>query len=97
LILYEFSNLISEIKRRNVHRVTTVYAVTGWLIIQVVATIKKPLNLPDKFDTITIILVAVGLPIAVIIAWVFELTPTGIKKPMKLRYLKGLMNLQNGS
>jgi len=70
-----------------------VYAVTGWLIIQVIATIKEPLNLPDKFDTITIILVAVGLPIAVIIAWVLELTPTGIKKTNEIEVSDGFNEL----
>jgi TolB-like protein len=81
--------LISELKRRNVLRVATVYAVTGWLIIQVVAVINDPLSLPEKFDTVVIICVAVGLPIAMIVAWIFELTPKGIKKTDEVEVSEG--------
>lgn len=75
-----FQKILAELKRRNVLRVATMYLVAGWLIIQIVAVINEPLNLPDKFDTITIIVIAVGLPVAMIFAWVFEFTPAGLKK-----------------
>jgi TolB-like protein len=84
-----FQKLISELKRRNVLRVATVYAVTGWLIIQVVAVINDPLSLPEKFDTVVIICVAVGLPIVMIVAWIFELTPKGIKKTDEVEVSEG--------
>ena len=88
-----FQKFVSELKKRNVHRVATVYAVTGWLIIQIIATINEPLNLPDKIDTVTIILVAIGFPIALIIAWVFELTPTGIQKTNDTEVSEGFNDL----
>ncbi len=74
------NNFISELKRRNVIRVATAYAIAGWLIIQVVTSVSEPLGLPDWFDTAIIVLVLIGLPITLIIAWAFELTPEGLKK-----------------
>mgnify|MGYP006279082421 CR=1 FL=1 len=74
------NNFIQELKRRNVIRVATAYAIAGWLIIQVVTSVSEPLGLPDWFDTAIIVLVLIGLPISLIIAWAFELTPEGLKK-----------------
>ncbi len=74
------SNFIEELKRRNVFKVAVAYAIAGWLIIQIVTVIEEPLNIPDWFDTIVIVLVGIGLPIVLIFAWAFELTPEGIKK-----------------
>lgn len=76
---------IAELKRRNVFKVATAYAIVGWLIIQVVTSIKEPLSLPNWFDTIIIILVLVGFPIVLIIAWAFELTPEGLKKTEQVK------------
>jgi len=72
-------SLLGEIKRRKVFQVAAVYAVAAWLSIQIVDVIGEPLNLPDWFDTFVIVLFAVGFPIAVILAWAFDLTPEGIK------------------
>lgn len=69
-----------ELKRRNVFRVATAYAITGWVIIQVADTIFPRLGLPDWTITFIIALVGIGFPIAVIIAWAFELTPDGMQK-----------------
>ncbi|MDX1591838.1 MAG: hypothetical protein R3283_07740 [Balneolaceae bacterium] len=74
------NEIIKELKRRNVIRVGTAYVITGWLIIQVVTAVEEPLNLPGWFDTSIIVLVLIGLPIALIIAWAFELTPEGLVK-----------------
>jgi len=76
----DFKKLLEELKRRNVFKVATAYAIAGWLIIQVVTSISEPLSLPDWFDTSIIILVFIGFPIALIIAWAFELTSEGLKK-----------------
>jgi adenylate cyclase len=67
-----------EIKRRKVFRVAAVYAVVGWLIIQVVSAVAEPLRLPDWIDTVTIVLLIAGFPIAVILAWAFDITADGI-------------------
>jgi TolB-like protein len=76
----QIKKFLKELKRRNVFRVATAYAIAAWLIIQIVTVIEEPLSIPDWFDTIVIIMVAIGFPVALIFAWAFELTPEGIKK-----------------
>lgn len=72
-------SLLGELRRRNIFRVAATYVVASWLILQVVATIDAPLNLPDWFDTVVVVLLAIGFPIAVLLGWAFELTPEGIR------------------
>ena len=72
-------SLLGEIKRRKVFQVAAVYVVVAWLLIQVVDVVNEPLNLPDWFDTAVIVALGIGFPIAVILAWAFDLTPQGIK------------------
>ena len=74
------ANLIGELKRRNVFRVGAVYVVVGWIILQVVETVSDPLGLPPWTEAFFIVLMAVGLPIALLFAWAFEITPEGVKK-----------------
>ncbi len=69
------TNVYKELQRRNVFKVATVYAIAAWLIIQISATVFPRLNLPDWTITFVIVLIALGFPIALIIAWAFELTP----------------------
>jgi TolB-like protein/Tfp pilus assembly protein PilF len=76
----DFNKFLSELKRRNIFKVATTYAIAGWLIIQIVTAIDEPLSLPGWFATTIIVLVFIGFPIALIIAWALELTPEGIKK-----------------
>lgn len=72
-------SFVEEIKRRKVFKVAALYAVMAWLIIQVIDVIGDPLNLPEWLDTVVIVLLGVGFPIALVLAWAFDLTPTGIK------------------
>ena len=74
------SRLYEELKRRNVVRVGAAYVVVGWVITQVVDTIAEPLSLPDWFATVVIVLLGVGFPVALLLAWAFELTPEGLKR-----------------
>ena len=69
-----------ELKRRNVYKVGTVYAITGWLIIQVCDTVFPRLDLPEWTVTFVIVLVGIGFPVSLIFAWAFELTPEGLKR-----------------
>jgi Tol biopolymer transport system component len=78
-------SLLGELKRRKVFQVAAVYAVMAWLIIQVIDVINDPLNLPGWLDTVVIVLLAVGFPIAVILAWAFDLTPHGIERDADAR------------
>lgn len=73
-------NFFEELKRRNVFRVATAYAIAGWLIIQICTSTFPHLNIPGWIITAVIIFVAIGFPIALIFAWAFELTPEGLKK-----------------
>ena len=75
-----FKKLITELKRRNVFKVAMAYAIAGWLIIQVATSVFPAFKFPDWTIQFVIILVVIGFPISLIIAWAFELTPEGIKK-----------------
>ena len=73
-------NFFSELKRRNVYKVAVAYAVVGWLVIQVSATVLPTFHAPEWVVQTLVVLVAVGFPIALLIAWAFELTPEGLKR-----------------
>ncbi len=66
----KIDNFFAELKRRNVYKVAVAYAVVGWLVIQISSTVLPTL----------VVLVAIGFPIALVIAWAFELTPEGLKR-----------------
>ncbi|GAB5410297.1 MAG: hypothetical protein BalsKO_26620 [Balneolaceae bacterium] len=73
-------SFIEELKRRNVTKVATAYAIAGWVIIQVSDIVFPRLGLPDWTITFIIALVGIGFPIALIVSWAFELTPDGMQK-----------------
>jgi adenylate cyclase len=73
------SRLWQEIKRRKVVRVILAYLVVGWALIQVADATLQPLHLPDWAGTLVIWLVGLGFPVAVILAWVLDVTPQGIQ------------------
>jgi TolB-like protein/Tfp pilus assembly protein PilF len=68
----------AELKRRNVIRVAGVYIVVGWVLVQVATALEESLGLPAWFDGTIVALLLIGLPIALIFAWAFELTPEGV-------------------
>ena len=73
-------NFFSELKRRNVYKVAVAYAVVGWLIAQIATQIFPFLEIPNWIVRLVIVLIAIGFPIALVIAWAFEATPEGIKR-----------------
>ncbi len=73
-----------EVKRRKVVRVAVVYSVAAWLLVEIVVTVEAPLNLPGWMDTFVIVLVGVGFPLALILSWAYDLTPTGIERTKHL-------------
>ena len=73
-----------EAKRRKVVRVAVVYSVVAWLVVEIVVTVEAPLNLPGWMDTFVIVLVLVGFPLALILSWAYDLTPTGIERTKHL-------------
>jgi TolB-like protein/Tfp pilus assembly protein PilF len=73
-------SLIAELKRRNVFRVGVAYAIVGWLLLEVASVILPALHLPDWALTLLVVFVVAGFPLALILAWAFEMTPEGLKR-----------------
>ena len=73
-------NFFGELKRRNVYKVAVAYAIVGWLLVQIATQVFPFLEIPNWVVRLVIVLVAIGFPIVLIIAWAFELTPHGIKR-----------------
>jgi len=69
-----------ELKRRKVFGVVTTYAATAYIIIEVTNNLVEPLSLPAWIAKLVILLLVAGLPIVIILSWIFEFTPQGIKK-----------------
>ncbi len=72
-------NLFSELKRRNVVRVGIAYLVIGWVLIEVSDTIAPMMSLPEWAPSLILYVLILGLPIALLFSWAFELTPQGLK------------------
>ena len=73
-------SFFAELRRRNVYKVAVAYAVVGWLVMQVAATVVPALHLPEGLTTAVVVVVLLGFPIALVIAWAFEMTPEGMKR-----------------
>ena len=74
------SKFIAELKRRNVLRVGAAYLVFGWLVLQFVDVVFPMFGLDEALGRPILALLLVGLPIALILTWAFEITPSGIRK-----------------
>src|SRR4051812_35671379 len=73
-------NFFAELKRRNVYKVAAAYAVVGWLVIQISSTVLPTFHAPEWVVQTLVVLVVLGFPVALVLAWAFELTPEGIKR-----------------
>jgi len=73
-------NFFTELKRRNVYKVAIAYAVVGWLLIQAATQVFPFFEIPNWVVRLVVLVIIVGFPIALIIAWAFELTPEGLKR-----------------
>jgi len=76
----KLGSFFAELKRRNVYKVAVGYAVVGWLSIQVATQVFPFFEIPNWAVRLVVLLIIVGFPIALVIAWAFELTPEGIKR-----------------
>lgn len=72
-------SLFAELKRRKVYKVGAAYLVVGWLLIEVSATILPQLDFPEWAPRMVTLLILLGLPITLVLAWVFEAGPDGVK------------------
>jgi TolB-like protein/Tfp pilus assembly protein PilF len=73
-------SFFAELKRRNVYKVAAAYAVVGWLLVQVATQVFPFFDIPNWGIRLVVLLIVIGFPIALVIAWAFEATPEGIKR-----------------
>src|SRR5205814_1393822 len=73
-------NFFAELKRRNVYKVAIAYAVVAWVLIQIATQVFPFFEIPNWAVRLVVLLLIIGFPIALIIAWAFELTPEGLKR-----------------
>ena len=73
-------NFSAELKRRNVYKVAIAYGVVAWLLMQVASQIFPFFEIPNWAVRLVVLLLVIGFPVAVILAWAFELTPEGLKR-----------------
>jgi TolB-like protein/Tfp pilus assembly protein PilF len=69
-----------ELKRRNVYKVAVAYAIVGWLLVQIATQVFPFFEIPSWAVRLIVLTIVIGFPIALVIAWAFELTPEGIKR-----------------
>jgi len=74
------SNLIEELKRRNVIRVGLAYLVAGWVVLQIADLVLENIGAPGWVMQTLMLLLALGFPLVLLFSWAFELTPEGIKR-----------------
>jgi TolB-like protein/Tfp pilus assembly protein PilF len=73
-------NFFAELKRRNVYKVAIAYAVAGWALAQGIAQVFPVFDIPNWAVRLIVLAIVIGFPIALVIAWAFELTPEGLKR-----------------
>ena len=76
----EKPSFFSELKRRNVYKVAVAYAVVSWLLIQIATQVFPFFEIPNWAVRLVVLLLILGLPVALILSWVFEITPQGIRR-----------------
>lgn len=70
----------AELKRRKVFRVAIAYAIAGWLLIQIATQVFPFFEIPNWAVRLVIVILIIGFPIALILSWIFDLTPRGIRR-----------------
>lgn len=76
----EKPSFFAELKRRNVYKVAVAYAVVGWLLVQIATQVFPFFEIPNWGVRLIVLAIIIGFPIALVIAWAFEVTPQGIKR-----------------
>jgi TolB-like protein/Flp pilus assembly protein TadD len=76
----KIDNFFAELRRRNVYKVGVAYIVAGWALSQGIAQVFPVFDIPNWLIRLFVVLIIIGLPIALVLAWMFELTPQGIKR-----------------
>jgi TolB-like protein len=73
-------NFFAELKRRHVYRVAIAYAVVAWLLVQVATQVFPFFEIPTWIVRLVVLLTVLGFPVALVVAWAFEMTPKGLKR-----------------
>ena len=76
----KIDTFFAELKRRNVYKVAVAYIVAGWALSQGIAQVFPVFDIPNWVIRLIVVLIVVGLPIALVLSWMFEITPEGIKR-----------------
>ncbi len=76
----KIENFFAELKRRSVYKVAVAYAVVGWLLVQVATQVFPFFEIPNWAVRLVVLAIIIGFPVALVIAWAFELTPEGLKR-----------------
>ena len=85
-----------ELRRRSVFKVGAAYAIVGWLLMQVAAVAFTALKLPEWTVTFVTALIVLGFPVALLLAWAYEVTPEGVQRTQDIPLAQGVAQL-NGS
>jgi TolB-like protein/Tfp pilus assembly protein PilF len=72
-------NFFAELKRRNVYKVAVAYAVVSWLLVQIATQVFPFFDIPNWAVRVVVLVLALGFPVALVLAWAFEITPDGIR------------------
>lgn len=83
-------SIFQELQRRNVIRVAVAYAIASWVLLQIVDVISPIFELPVWAPRLVFVLLAVGLVPTLIFAWVYEITPEGVKKESEIDHSQSI-------
>jgi len=72
--------LFAELRRRNVFKVALLFAVASWLVVWLLEGARENVQLPVWTETFVYVVIALGFPLALLFAWTYEITPSGLKK-----------------
>src|SRR3989449_6302330 len=84
------ATFLTELKRRKVYRVAVAYAIVAWLLIQAASILFPTFEAPGWVMKVVVCVIFLGFPIALILAWAFELTPEGIKLESEIEPTKSI-------
>jgi serine/threonine-protein kinase len=76
----KIDNFFAELKRRNVYKVAVAYIVAGWALAQGIAQVFPVFDVPNWIVRLVVLVIILGFPIALVLAWAFEITPEGLKR-----------------
>src|SRR5438552_14632435 len=76
----DLKKFFGELRRRNVYEVAVAYAIVAWLLIQVATQVFSFFEIPNWAVRLVVLLLILGFPVALFLAWAFEITPEGIKR-----------------